>query len=91
LIPGFYQAGYDIGGFEMQVNSLRLLCQKLPELRSEKGDLLVNSFDMRSFLKLKFFCLVQSPAIETSQTTLSLAFSLYCHSDSGTCEDLENF
>jgi hypothetical protein len=74
LIPGFCQASYDIGTFEVQVNSLRLLFQKLPEFHPEKSNFLVDSFDMRSFFKLKFFCLVQSPAVETRGLPFLLPF-----------------
>jgi len=83
LISGSYQPGYDIGCLEVQVNSLRLLFQKFPELYSEKGNLLIDSFDMGSFLQFQLFCLIQSPAIETPWATLSLAFSVCCHNSSG--------
>jgi hypothetical protein len=79
LITGSYQSGYDIGCLEVQVDSLRLLFQKFPELYSEQGNLLVDSLDMRSFLQLQFFCFIKSPAIETPWTTFFLAFSFYCN------------
>jgi hypothetical protein len=88
LISGSYQPVYDIACLEVQVNSLWLLFQKFPELYSEKSNLFVDSFDVRSLLQLQLFRLIQSPAIKTPRATLSLAFSFRCYNISGGSENL---
>lgn len=82
LVSCSHQSGYDIGCLEVQVDPLRLFFQELPELQPEKGNLLVDSLDIRGLLQFNLFRLIQSPAIERPGTTSLLAFSFSCHNGS---------